>query len=322
MFTKAPEPWIDLSTGINPHSYPVFDLPAKVLSRLPERERLAELRLAAAQAYGADSEESVVVSPGTQPIMAFTAGLVRPGCCRILGPTYGEHARCAALAGHEVKTVADLSSLETADLAIIVNPNNPDGRFFTRDELVSLCGKISARGGMLVIDEAFMDVASADHSLTGMIGGQNIVVMRSFGKFFGLAGLRLGFAIATPRIASVLAAALGPWPVAGPALEYGLRALRDVDWKIGMRKQLETDARRLRALLIAHDIGIIGGTGLFQLVHHGRANNLFEHLGGSGIFVRKFADRPTLLRFGLPGEECQWERLETALDSWSRGKRP
>ena len=321
MFKQAPEPWIDLSTGINPHSYPVFDVPATVLSRLPEPERLAELKRVAAQTYGAESADHIVASPGTQPVMAFAARFVRRGQCCIVGPTYSEHAECATLAGHQVETVARLSSVATADLAIVVNPNNPDGRHFTRVELLTVGEEISANGGLLVIDEAFMDVANADQSLAGRIGEKNIVVMRSFGKFFGLAGLRLGFAIAPPPIASALAAALGPWPISGPALEYGLQALRDSGWQNAMRRRLEAESNRLHSLLSSSDIEMVGGANLFQLVRHESAGDLFKHLGQSGIFVRRFAGRPTLLRFGLPGDESEWERLAETLDRWAKSKR-
>lgn len=316
LFPLAPEPWIDLSTGINPHSYPVSELPAKTLSRLPEPGRLHQLKHAAAAYYGAQSPEFVVASPGTQPLMQLAAGLVEPGFARILGPTYSEHARCAALAGHRVEEVGELAELETADLTIVVNPNNPDGRLHQRADLLALAQILAKRDGLLVIDEAFMDVALDGHSLAGDLA-DNIVVLRSFGKFFGLAGVRLGFAVAPNAIAGHLAAALGPWPVSTPALEYGLRALKDTSWQAAMRRRLAADMFRLCNLLLARGLSEVGGTDLFRLVRHPNAADLFNHLGHAGILVRRFADWPDLLRFGLPCDDAQWDRLATAFESWA-----
>ncbi|TIM84721.1 aminotransferase class I/II-fold pyridoxal phosphate-dependent enzyme, partial [Mesorhizobium sp.] len=187
LFPHAPQPFVDLSTGINPHSYPFFDLPATALSRLPEAARVRELAEVAASVYGAPSAANVVATPGTQI-------LASPGKALVLGPTYAEHQRAAAIAGHAVTEVDDFEVLAGADLAIIVNPNNPDGRIIERKKLLDLAGKLRAKGGLLVVDEAFMDVGPRAESLAGDVEQGGIVVLRSFGKFFGLAGLRLGFA--------------------------------------------------------------------------------------------------------------------------------
>ncbi|MEZ5812637.1 MAG: threonine-phosphate decarboxylase CobD [Rhizobiaceae bacterium] len=316
LFADAPEPWIDLSTGINPHSYPVFELPAKALTRLPEPGRVARLAALAAAAYEARSPDHVVVSPGTQPLLPLIAGLRPAGLARILGPTYSEHGRCAALAGHRVETVPDPALLAEADLGVVVNPNNPDGRLIEADDLRTLAQDLERHGGLLLVDEAFMDVAPQGHSLAGDLGAGNIVVLKSFGKFYGLAGLRLSFAIATEAVADRLRAALGPWPVSGPALEYGLCALADRDWQIATRKQIFADAERLAALLTGSGLESVGGTGLFRLVRHEEAGMLFSHLGRAGILARAFADRPQCLRFGLPGGDAEWRRLNNALVRW------
>src|SRR5712691_1225406 len=213
LFPDAPEPFIDLSTGINPHSYPLPQLPAEVFARLPDEAALGRLAAAAAVAYGAPSPDHVVGAPGTQILLPLAAGLVPPGRAAVLGPTYAEHARVAALVGHRAEEVADIGALTDADLAVIVNPNNPDGRVVGRDALTALADKLRSRGGLLAVDEAFMDVGPAGASLAGEVGRGNIVVLRSFGKFFGLAGLRLGFAIAAPSLVERLDAMLGPWAV-------------------------------------------------------------------------------------------------------------
>jgi cobalamin biosynthetic protein CobC len=230
----------------------------------------------------------------------------------VLGPTYGEFARAAALAGHDVAEVQDIGQLHDADLAIVANPNNPDGRVFKKRELLDLA-EARGRRGLLVIDEAFMDVGPADASFGGEVARHNIVVLRSFGKFFGLAGLRLGFALARPDIAVRLAAELGPWAVAGPAIAIGEIALADYGWAEAMRKRLEGEARRLDATLAAARIEVVGGTSLFRLVHTSAAESLFEHLGRAGVLVRRFPEHAMRLRIGLPGNEASWDRLSTAL---------
>jgi len=194
----------------------------------------------------------------------------------------------------------------------VANPNNPDGRVFKRDELLDLA-KARGRRGLLVIDEAFMDVGPVGASLGGEVGHHNIVVLRSFGKFFGLAGLRLGFALARPEIATRLAAVLGPWAVSGPAMAIGEMALADYGWAAATRKRVQGEARRLDAAFTGAGIEVVGGTSLFRLVRTSAAESLFEHLGRAGILVRRFPEYPMWLRIGLPGNEASWDRLSEAL---------
>jgi cobalamin biosynthesis protein CobC len=317
LFPDAPEPFVDLSTGINPHSYPVPPLTPDLLARLPEPAALDRLAAVAARAYGAPLRDCVVAAPGTQILLTPVAGLVRPGKAAVLGPTYGEFARAAALAGHDVAEVQDIGQLRDADLAVVANPNNPDGRVFKRDELLDL-SDARGRRGLLVIDEAFMDVGPADASLCGEVARRNIVVLRSFGKFFGLAGLRLGFALARSEIAARLAASLGPWAVSGPAIAIGEMALADDEWAKAMRMRLEGEARRLDAALAQAGIEVVGGTSLFRLVRTPAAESLFRHLGRAGILARRFPEHTKWLRIGLPGNEASWDRLFTALAAWRR----
>ncbi len=320
LFAHAPEPWVDLSTGINPHSYPLFDLPATALTRLPEPARARDLADVAAKAYGALSPRHVALAPGTQILLPQVFSLVKPGRAVVLGPTYAEHVRVAALAGHSVVETSDFSKLADADLAIVVNPNNPDGRIVPRSDLLALAEKLRRRGGLLVVDEAFMDVGPRRESLCGDVEQGGIVVLRSFGKFFGLAGVRLGFAIASPEIVERLDAGFGPWSVSGPALEYGVRALADTGWQGAMRGRLVSEAAHLDAMLAGHGVVVDGGTSLFRHLTSSDAADLFDVLGNAGILVRNFADRPHQLRFGLPGSESEWSRLEAALAVWSANR--
>ena len=312
MFPGAPEPLIDLSTGINPIPYPLPPLPPDVFARLPEPAALEGLCRVAAQAYAAASAAHVVAAPGAQMLLPLAAALVPPGRAAVLGPTYSEHARAAVLAGHTVLETSDIARLADADLAVVVNPNNPDGRLIPPETLCALAGALVSRGGLLVVDEAFMEVGPADASLAGRVG-EGLIVLRSFGKFFGLAGLRLGFAIAVPEQAARLRAQLGPWPVAGPAIAIGSLALADTAWIKTTRRAVTVAAQRLDGLLIGAGLEIAGGTTLYRLVRTSRSAFVFEHLGRAGIVVRRFIHAPTWLRFGLPGPEWAWDRLTVAL---------
>ncbi|AZO43853.1 threonine-phosphate decarboxylase [Mesorhizobium sp. M7D.F.Ca.US.005.01.1.1] len=317
LFPNASRPFVDLSTGINPHSYPLFDLPATTLSRLPEAARTRDLIEIAASAYGAPSPANVAAAPGTQILLPRVASLIAPGKALVLGPTYAEHARAAAIAGHEVTEVSDFADLADADLAIIVNPNNPDGRIVERDCLLALAAGLRAKGGLLVVDEAFMDVGPREHSLAGDVGQGGIVVLRSFGKFFGLAGLRLGFALSDAVTVDRLETQFGPWAVAGPALEYGIRALADIGWQNAVRASLADASARLDVLFGRFGVPVAGGTTLFRYLRLVDAAGLFAALGEHGILLRHFADRPHVLRAGLPGSQEEWQRLESALAEWA-----
>lgn len=322
LFPGAPKPWMDLSTGINPHSYPLFDLPATAFSRLPEAMRERELAALAGKAYGAPDAAHVVPAPGTQILLPMVMALRAPGRARVLSPTYAEHHRAAAIAGHAVEEVSHFDALHDADLAVVVNPNNPDGRVAPRAALLELARHMKAKGGLLVVDEAFMDVGPAGESLAGDVSTGGIVVLRSFGKFFGLAGVRLGFAITSEAAAARLLVELGPWAVAGPALEYGIRALGDRAWQVTMRARLDAEAARLDALLRRAGISSISGTSLFRLAETESAGALFDSLGRQGILVRNFTNMPCALRFGLPGHDDEFRRLSDALDGWPGAKEP
>jgi cobalamin biosynthetic protein CobC len=202
-------------------------------------------------------------------------------------------------------------------LVIASNPNNPDGRLFDSKELIALAKRLASRGGLLIVDEAFMDVGPPHASLGAEVGRNAIVVLRSFGKFFGLGGLRLGFALAAPQLAIRLAAKLGPWAVSGPALAIGATALADRAWIEAMRKRLFAAADRLKAILANAGLEIVGGTALFQLAYTPAAPDLFHHLGRAGILVRSFPEQPFWLRFGLPGTEAAWTRLQIAMAGYA-----
>ncbi len=289
-------------------------MPHGVFARLPEAAALEQLAATAARAYGASGPDLVAAAPGTQILLPPVFALMPAGRAAVLGPTYAEHARVARLVGLRTTEVTHFDGLWDADLAVVVNPNNPDGRITSKDALLALADEKRRRGGLLVVDEAFGDVCPAGLSLGPEVGRGHMVVLRSFGKFYGLAGLRLGFALAAPELAARLRATLGPWPVAGPAIAVGQVALSDTAWAEAMRVTLARDAARLDGLLTGAKLEVVGGTSLFRLARtSAAADALFEHLGRAGILVRRFAEAPTWLRFGLPGIDEDWQRLAAAL---------
>ena len=308
---EAPEPWIDLSTGVNPHAYPLPALEPEAWSRLPESGALAKLEAAAALRYGA-AAESVIAGPGSQALIHALAPILPRGEPGALGRTYGGFAAAFAAAGGRVVEAKRLADMDRLDVAIVVNPNNPDGWIVPCGDLLALHERLARRGGALIVDEAFADF-DGEQSLAAALPASGAVILRSFGKAYGLAGLRLGFALASPDIAPSLRAALGPWPVSGPAIAIGIRALGDSDWLAATGARLGKDKARLDALLHGAGWRIIGGTRLFRLAAHEDARGAFERLLAAGILARPFTEAPDQLRFGMPGDENAWERLTTAL---------
>lgn len=308
-FPGAPLPWVDLSTGINPWAYPLPPVPQDAWNRLPGRGEEAALRAAAADCYGAPSAELVAAASGSQALIQLLPRLRAPSSVAVLGPTYAEHARCWTLAGHKVRVTTDLTE---ADVLVVVNPNNPDGRRWPVTRLLELAAAQAARGGWLVVDEAFADMRPED-SAAAHAGRPGLIVLRSFGKFFGLAGLRLGIALAPDELAAALREAVGPWAVSGPGLSIATAALNDRGWIAATRDRLTDAAAELDRLLAVAGLRVVGGTELFRLVEDGRAPALYRGLGAAGILVRRFEHRPDWLRFGLPGDDASLRRLEKAL---------
>jgi cobalamin biosynthesis protein CobC len=298
--------WIDLSTGINPWSFPMRDLDLASWVRLPQHDRLEALLSAARTAYGAGEDAAIVAAPGTQALIQALPTLLSPRRVAVVGPTYGEYAPAWRAAGHDVEEVS--APTRDTDVLVACSPNNPDGRLLERS--------LAEQAGddlLLVVDEAFGDVAPGA-SIAGEAGRPGLLVLRSFGKFFGLAGLRLGFALGERALIERLAARLGPWAVSGPAIEVGIAALRDRGWQEATRNRLRVAALQLDNVLAERGLRVIGGTDLFRLAKTaGPARDLHAHLARCHIWTRPFANRPRWLRFGLPGPEEDWRRLERAL---------
>jgi cobalamin biosynthesis protein CobC len=313
LFPDAPEPWIDLSTGINPVPYPVGALAPSAWARLPEAAALDALKAAARTAYGANTSAGIVAAPGAQALIQWLPYIFPARRVGVLGFTYREHETSWRAVGADVVTVSSLPELATFEVGVVVNPNNPDGRKIAPHHLAEVAGTLARRGGRLIVDEAFMDLLGRDDSLVPCLPMPGAVVLRSFGKAYGLAGIRLGFAVGSLDDCARLGAALGPWSVSGPAIEIGRRALSDEAWLAQATRRLGEEAERLDRLLQSFDIEVVGGTPLFRLAQLNEAPALFERLCRAGILTRPFQARPDWLRFGIPCSPEEWARLESAL---------
>jgi cobalamin biosynthetic protein CobC len=298
--------WIDLSTGINRAPYPVGNLPAAAWTDLPTETDRNTLIAAAAKAYC--STAAILPVAGAQAAIQMIPRLRAPGHARVLGPTYNEHAGALTAAGWRVTEVARPEDLIGADLAVIVNPNNPDGRRLNPDELLSLRGGV----GTLVVDESFAD-PRPDCSIAPQAGQPGLLVLRSFGKFYGLAGLRLGFVLGTAESVARLAAMAGPWPVSGAAIELGIQALRDTEWQARTAARLATEVVRMDEIANSAKWRAVGGTELFRLYDTENAQKAQERLANAKIWSRVFPYSEGWLRLGMPGTPEEWARLAEAL---------
>jgi cobalamin biosynthetic protein CobC len=298
--------WIDLSTGINRAPYPLPPLPQETWTALPTAASTARLLTAAATAYR--SQARILAVAGAQAAIQLIPKLSAPARARILIPTYNEHGAALRSAGWQVEEVTTLAALEGANLAVVVSPNNPDGRSHTPQDLL----RLAARVGRLVVDESFAD-AKPDLSLAPKAAQGRLLVLRSFGKFYGLAGVRLGFILGSDADIATLADMAGPWPVSGPAIAIGTAALSDRSWAEASMARLRTDAARLDVLALSAGWNLVGGTALFRLYDTPNATAAREKLARHQIWTRMFPYSDRWLRLGLPGQPAEWDRLAAAL---------
>ncbi len=307
------EQWLDLSTGINPNGWPVPPLPAEVFSRLPEDDD--GLQQAAVGYYGS---ADLLLLPGSQaaiqalPELRFAqSGASRTG---VLHPAYAEHAFRWQQAGHRVLalTVEQIETrLNELDVLVLVNPCNPSGVTFSLQCLCRWHAELASRGGWLLVDEAFID-ATPECSVIRDPMPEGLIVLRSLGKFFGLAGIRVGALCAQPAVLEPLSRRIGPWAIGHPARWIARQALSDTGWQQCMRAALAQQQVRLHTLLHKCFAVPVSSTALFATLFIEQANAIEQACAERGILVRRF-DQPAALRFGLPGSEAQWQRLEQCL---------
>ena len=288
--------WVDLSTGINPHPYEISGLQPSDWIELPDHGAFERLSNAAREFWGVPEGAAILSAPGASAVIARLPALATAGRVQITMPTYNEHAAAFAAHGWQVQETGP------AEARVIVHPNNPDGRIWQAAD---------ANTRLTVIDESFCDV-TPDASLIHLANQPGVVMLKSFGKFWGLAGLRLGFAIGHPDLIARLHDLTGPWAVSGPALRVGERALRDTKWAKATLMRLTDEAARLDQLLIARGARLIGGTNLFRLYDVEDATAWQDRLARARIWSRVFPYSKTYLRLGLPPADG-WARLEAAL---------
>jgi cobalamin biosynthetic protein CobC len=278
---------------------------------LPEADRIAELERAAAAAFGVEDPNQVVAVPGTDLALRLLEPIFFGRRVAVVRPGYSGHLLAWKRSPvTEVTSESLEEAAESNDVIVLANPNNPDGRILFPDRLRAIAKYLAPRGGSLVIDEAYADIAPE----TSLCADANdsILIFRSFGKFFGLAGVRLGFVI-TSRYASQFRQLIGDWPICGPAAVIGIAAYRDIHWQSQQRQRLLHASDRLDALLLDTGFELIGGTPLYRLAHCTDADALFRRLAACGILIRPFNEDPRLVRIGLPADEDQWTRLRAAL---------
>ena len=301
--------WLDLSTGINPEAYPVPPLALECWNRLPEEGD--GLEDAAARYYG---NSRLLALPGSQAAIQGLPGLFKPAVVACVTPIYEEHTQAWERAGHRLRRLPNLSRALAAATPIVLlcNPNNPTVAKLSRDEVLAAAGQLQKRGGWLIVDEAFGD-SVPENTVTDRAGSDaapNLIVLRSLGKFFGLAGARVGFVFGDAEKLALLREKLGPWALSHPARVVARAALADSAWQTATRRQLAIRSQRLAELLAP--FGEVTSTALFSTVTVPNVMTIFEHFARRGILIRRF-DQYGLLRFGLPGDEAQWQRLSSAL---------
>jgi cobalamin biosynthesis protein CobC len=306
--------WLDLSTGIAPYGWPLPPIPASAWARLPEQQD--DLEIAARDYYGVSNLLPVA---GSQAAIQALPRLVRNATVGIVSPAYAEHAAAWQREGHKLLEISEGAierALERLDVLLLVNPNNPTGRRIEPQRLLEWHARLAERGGWLVVDEAFID-CTPEFSLAAFSERPGLIVLRSFGKFFGLAGIRLGFVLAAPSVLEQLAELLGPWAVSGPSRVVATALLQDHAGQRVQRERLLVDGERLATLLSAQGFAPTGGCALFQFCCTPRAAELHEFLATKGILTRLFSS-PSSLRFGLPADESGWQRLQQALAAFAK----
>lgn len=286
--------WLDLSTGINPHPYPLGDLDDEAWTALPDKGAFDRLEAAARRFWSVPEGADILAAPGASALIARIPNLLPAGQAEIPTPTYNEHAAAFEAQGWTLG--------EGGAAQVLVHPNNPDGREWTMPDWSR---------SLTVVDESFCDVIP-DQSHVAQSTKPGTLILKSFGKFWGLAGLRLGFAIGDPALIAKLREAVGPWQVSGPALAIGTRALSDYGWAQNTRARLAVDTARMDGTMRHHGARHVGGTTLFRLYEVDDAAAWQDRLARGHVLSRTFPYSKTWLRLGLPPTRG-WAQLEAAL---------
>lgn len=308
-YRAAPQPWLDLSTGINPVAWAGFRAIDADLCALPLDSDLLDLEERASLYFG--STVSIAAVPGSETALGLLGVLGLPTPYRHVSPCYCSNALLPGSIAIESSSL--LGESERGGTILLANPNNPDGRIIPPDRILAIAGMLEANGGWLVIDEAFADALPESSVLPWLADIENVIVMRSFGKFFGLAGVRLGFVAGPDAILARYRSLLGAWPISATAIAAGRAAYADHRWASETVAALAERARALDAMLSRHGYRPTGDCPLFRLIDAGDAAALFDRLARQGILTRPFSYAPHWLRFGVPAHRADLDRLDRAL---------
>ncbi|AZN37514.1 threonine-phosphate decarboxylase CobD [Iodobacter ciconiae] len=306
--------WIDCSSGIAPWAYPLPAVPGHIWQRLPDQDQA--LLIAAQDYYGCNQ---LLALAGSQAGIALLPKL-RPACqVAIISPSYAEHHWQWQQAGHQTSAISSeqvdkwcMANKAHHPVLIVVNPNNPSAQQISAETLLAWHTKLAEHGGWLIVDEAFADCAPAA-SLLPHAGKTGLIILRSVGKFFGLAGIRLGFIACEKQLLDKIKRALGPWHISGPAQWAGQIALSDKAWQSAQQQRLLANQRWMIATL--SEAGLPPG-GSLPLLHWSPASNaktLHGKLAKQKIWCRLFDQTNHQgLRFG-PVAEHQQAQFKTRL---------
>lgn len=320
LFADAPRPWIDLSTGINPHAYPFTPPGDALMARLPDPVEEKALREAAAEAYGVDPS-LVLAGPGTQMLIGLLPGfLMRHGAVpvvRVVSPTYSGHEAAWKEAGARVVHVpwgAALAPPERRAVTVLCSPNNPTGHALTRGDMVSQLEAHAQAGAVLIVDEAYADFLP--ETASALLPHPSLIVCRSFGKTYGLAGLRVGFLLGSHPVIQALRAAMGPWAISTAGCHIAAEALRDRAWRRRMAERLAIETGDMRQVVAQAGLHLVGGTELFSLFRSPDAAAIWERMARAGLLARRFEWDATLIRIGLPPDEAAMRRLREVFGAY------
>lgn len=309
------EDWLDLSTGISPYTIDLPEFHQDVWRRLPDPKYVKLLEGKAKEFY--QTKSNCLAVPGSQFAIQHLSKVV-DGEIGILEPTYGEYAASFVRNGKSYTSLENISDIGNASSVILANPNNPDGRIYTSQELLKLAVQLSERNGYLVVDEAFMAIDDPNSLLNEVDATTNVVILRSIGKFFGLAGIRLGFVFSSEKFRAKLAAYLGPWAVTGPALAIADHIFANRFIANELKQKISVRHQQMGEILEQSGLQIVGKNDLFFLIRHPKANALHISLKQQKVLTRIFDYNSDWIRIGLTANSNEDERLLKAIGGFQK----
>ncbi|MBX7145921.1 MAG: aminotransferase class I/II-fold pyridoxal phosphate-dependent enzyme [Alphaproteobacteria bacterium] len=316
-FGEPNHPWVDLSTGINPRSYPFSFIKNEKYQKLPSQNDISKLLEIARNYYQTPDQVDIIAGPGSQFFLqTLPLFLQEYKNISILTPTYNEYAKCWGSKNSKITYVKKITELKRdQQILIICNPNNPNGAIIDHNVILDTAQFLKKNKGILIIDEAFVDPIP-EYSIVPLLHHSNIIVLKSFGKFFGLAGLRLGFMISAHPVIQQINHFLGPWPISHPAIEIGIKAFNDKVWINKTKNWLQITSKKIHSVFQTYNFKQYKGTALFTFINDSRAFSLYQCLGKKGIYTRIYKENPSWIRIGMPLPQT-FKRLTKALSLWN-----